>query len=183
MRYIRYYLLFSLIGSIAFSATAQVPIDSAGYEAQRQRINELLNERSARFGKFDESIKKRTGIFGLKTKRDMQSSIDILKQIVQMDNHILRETKVLLDYKESELDYKEFERSRIEELARDYDNRINGYIQTISKLQKEQTTSHEKVQAAERSKQFFRNLFFLMLACLVGGGIWVGTRWQKLTQK
>src|SRR3546814_13602919 len=76
--------------------------DTSGYEAQRQKVNQLLQQRSARFGQFDESLKKRTGIFGLKTKKDMQASIDILKQIVLTDNEVFRETKMLLDYKEFE---------------------------------------------------------------------------------
>src|SRR5690554_3634155 len=64
--------------------------DSLDYELQRQKVNHLLDQRSARFGHFDESLKKRTGIFGLKTKRDMQASLDILHEIVLTDNEIFR---------------------------------------------------------------------------------------------
>ena len=75
-----------LVGVLVFCSTTAFSqpstSDSSGYEAQRQKVNELLQQRSARFGQFDESLKQRTGIFGLKTKKDMQASIDILKQIV-----------------------------------------------------------------------------------------------------
>src|SRR5690606_22388973 len=38
-------------------------IDTA-YEAQRSKVNDLLTQRSARFGDFNESLQQRTGIFG-----------------------------------------------------------------------------------------------------------------------
>ena len=76
--------------------------DSSAYEVQRNKINKLLNERSSRFGQYDSSLGKRSGIFGLKTKRDLQFSNDILRQIVLTDNDIFSELKVLMDYKDFE---------------------------------------------------------------------------------
>src|SRR3546814_14323558 len=116
--------------------------DTSGYEAQRQKVNQLLQQRSARFGQFDESLKKRTGIFGLKTKKDMQASIDILKQIVLTDNDVFRETKMLLDYKD-------VEKSQISQQADEFDARINGYIKPIGKLQPE----HERLSVTVHTKE------------------------------
>src|SRR5690554_2014778 len=76
--------------------------DSLDYEIQRQKVNTLLKDRSERFGQFYESLESKTGIFGLKTKKDMQKSIDILKAIVLNDNHILKETQILVRYKDQE---------------------------------------------------------------------------------
>lgn len=143
-------------------AAQQPAADTAGYEMQRQKVNELLQQRSARFGQFDESLTKRTGIFGLKTKKDMQASIDILKQIVLTDNDIFRETKMLLDYKD-------FQTSQITQQADEFDGRINGYIKTISKLQREQERLTADIDALEKSNQ--RNQGFVVLLALAVVGL------------
>ncbi len=115
---------YGLLGfHLEVSASAS---DSTNYELQRTRVNRLLDERRGRFGDFDASLKARTGIFGLKTKKDMQASIDILKQIVETDNHIFKETKALLDFKE-------IEKQSVNSQAVTSNERISGYIRTISK--------------------------------------------------
>lgn len=157
--------------------------DSLYFEAQRQKVNQLLEDREARFGQFDESIRKRTGIFGLKTRKDMQASIDILQSIVLTDEEIFQETKQLLNYKDQILDYKEFEKDQIQKLASDYDNRINGYISTISKLQKEQAKLTEQVNAAQGKAQLYLGLVIVLaIVSVIIGLFWWQNR-QKLTKK
>ena len=154
---------------------AQKTSDTADYEAQRQKVNALLNERSQRFGQFDESLQKRTGIFGLKTKKDMQASIDILKQVVQMDNAIFQETKALLDFKD-------FEKSQISEKAMEFDGRIDGYIKTISKLQREHERMSEEINALDRTNRFYQGVTLLLgLIVMVLGLVFIRKR-QKLTK-
>jgi hypothetical protein len=153
--------------------------DSISYEVQRQKVNKLLDDRTARFGKFDESLRKKTGIFGLKTKKDMQASIDILKEIVLTDNAIFRETKNLLTFKDQQLVYKEFEKSQIEELAKEYDQRIDGYIATISKLQK----SNDQQQQSIRNQQG-NHIFWMVWALLATGiALFLGFKWYQLKKK
>ncbi|SEL67081.1 hypothetical protein SAMN05421740_10859 [Parapedobacter koreensis] len=149
--------------------------DTLGYENQRQKVNELLTQRSQRFGQFDESLKRRTGIFGLKTKKDMQASIDILKQIVLMDNDIFRETKMLLDYKD-------FEKSQIADQASEFDGRINGYIKTISKLQLQQEQLASEINGLEKTNQIYEGIAVLLGLILLGGITYVFINRQKLTK-
>ena len=166
--------VISMLGGL--SAVAQNPTpDTAGYETQRQKVNELLDQRTERFGKFNESLTKRTGIFGLKTKKDMQASIDILKEIVLTDNDIFRETKMLLDYKD-------FQTSQVTQRADEYDGRINGYIKTISKLQREQERLTAELEKVEKSH--LRNQGLVVLLALVAGGmlVFLIVRRQKLTK-
>ncbi|MFB2119514.1 hypothetical protein [Parapedobacter sp. 2B3] len=175
-----YYLVTTvwLIGMWLFCPAAvgqSVTPDTSGYEAQRQKVNDLLQQRSARFGQFDESLKKRTGIFGLKTKKDMQASIDILKQIVLTDNDIFRETKMLLDYKD-------FEKSQVVQQANEFDGRINGYIKTISKLQQSQERLAGEVDKLEKTNQRNQGLLVLATLALAGMGIFLVVRRQKLTK-
>lgn len=166
------YLL--LLVNMLFTASAicqeLVKPDTSAYELQRQKVNQLLDQRSARFGQFDESLNKRTGIFGLKTKKDMQASIDILKEIVLTDNHIFKETKRLLDFKDSE-------KAEIEKQASEFDSRINGYIMTISKLQKEQAALRMQIDLLEHDNQTtsgFLGFGIILLSIAVGSliGYW-----------
>lgn len=127
--------------------------DDSAYEVQRQKTNRLLEERNRRFGEFEESLKLKTGIFGLKTKKDMQASIDILKQLVLNDNNIFKETKALLEYKD-------IERKSIEEIANQSSARINGYVNTISKLQRNKDELQTEVGALQKENNVY------MLLCI-----------------
>ena len=165
---------------LALPATAaQQPADSSqqrntAYETQRNKVNELLDQRSARFGQFNESLQQRTGIFGLKTKKDMQASLDILQQIVLTDNDIFKETKRLLDFKD-------FENLQVTEQASEFDGRINGYIKTISKLQQEQQRLHDEIHALRQNNKRYIG-FALLTAILFIVVVFVARGRKKLTK-
>jgi peptidoglycan hydrolase CwlO-like protein len=128
--------------------------DTSAYTIQRDKIRELLNERSERFGQYDNSLTRRSGIFGLKTKRDMQASNDILTQIVLNDNRIFNELKVLLDYKE-------FERKELEGRAETVEGRIDRFQSTITRFQ--QQNENLKAEIEELENRNDRLLIFLIL--------------------
>ena len=94
-----------------------------------------------------------------------------------MDNAIFQETKALLDFKD-------FEKSQIAERATEFDGRIDGYIKTISKLQREHERMTQEINALERTNQFFQGLVVLFGLVFVGFGVFVVTRRkrQKLTK-
>lgn len=136
MKYILLFVVF--LTGICQIGTAQTDRDvgAINFEDQRERVNSLLEERGRRFGDFDNSLQKKTGVFGIfKSKKDMQKSIDILREIVMADNHIFLETKKLLDIKGNESD-------RNESLVAEYDQQISAYMRTITKLQ----TENEKLR-------------------------------------
>lgn len=137
--------------------------DSLAFEIQRMKVNDLLDQRTQRFGHYDESLRYRTGIFGLKTRKDMQRSIDILLEIVQTDNEIFQETKTLLTFKDQLLAFREFEKSRIQELADEYDRRIDGYIQTIGKLQKDQEILRKEINRQKNKVGMYAGLMLLLI--------------------
>lgn len=121
-------LSISILCLVSLSLQAQN--DTSAYTTQRNIVNRLLTERSEKFDKYDSSLKRRTGIFGLKTKKDMQASNDILTEIVLTDNRIFTELKTLLDYKD-------FEKKETENRAENSENRIKRYQLTITGLQQE----------------------------------------------
>lgn len=52
-----------------------VKADSLTFEAQRERVNHLLNERSRRFGEYDQSLEKKN--WGLRTVQDQEGHAEI----------------------------------------------------------------------------------------------------------
>lgn len=155
MYFHKFILVLTLLLVCSLRVNAQ---DTLAYEVQRQRVNDLLNKRTARFGQFNQSLEARTGIFGFKTKKDMQASIDILKEIIATDNHIFKETKVLLDYKD-------MEKTFISYKAEESMARINGYVNTISKQQKLQEQQSLEIQELQTKAN--RLLVYSLLSSLL----------------
>src|ERR1700748_1344320 len=84
---------------LSLTASAQYRSDSIAYQLQRKKINAMLAERTKKFGLYDESLSKHTGILGLQTKKDIRRSNDILMDIVKTDNDIYKELKILLEFR------------------------------------------------------------------------------------
>lgn len=121
---------------------AQVGTDSAAYQAQRKKINSMLAIRQRKFGQYDQSLSKHTGIFGLQTKKDIRHSNDILMDIVKTDNDIFVQTKILLDYRT-------FEQNQAQSHAVEVDNNATGYMLTINKLRAANDKLKQNAEAAE----------------------------------
>ncbi len=151
--------LFFLYLLIPISGWAQ---DTSAYNNQRIKINALLAERSAKFGQYDESLNKRTGIFGFQTKQDIRNSNEILRQIALNDNHIFTELKLLLDYKDLQVQQAQSNSSLNTES-------IQNYRRTIKTLQ-DQTQQHDKkIDQVEKSRDLaylLASLFFIATVLL-----------------
>lgn len=145
-------LLLIFCFSFSFAQTA--------YEAQRKKVNNLLNARTSKFGQYDESLTMRTGIFGLKTKKDMQRSINILTEIVQTDNEIFKELKILLDYKD-------LEKSQVETKASETESRMNAYMQTIKKLQEQNAKTRDELSKVEKESAGFSNMLIITIVVII----------------
>ena len=117
--------LFLLFTTLAANARQS---DTSAYQAQRLKVNALLNQRSAKFGQYDQSLNAKTGIFGMQTKSDVKNSNEILRQIVVNDNNIFKELKILMDYKDLEV-------KQAQNKATETNIRMQNYMQSIKKLQ------------------------------------------------
>ncbi|WP_026898301.1 hypothetical protein [Daejeonella oryzae] len=148
-------ILFILISG--FSQVLMAQNDSSAYQIQRKKINGLLNERSEKFGQYDQSLIRRTGIFGLKTKKDMQRSNDILTDIVLTDNSIFKELKILLDYKD-------LEKTTIETKSTQNQDRIGKYMETITKVQNENERLKEELKSLEKSRDNYQIATYAFLS-------------------
>ena len=68
----------------------------------QDRLKSLTEERQVLYSKFKESESQSSGIFGNRTKDDMQSSIEALKEIMAKDNEILDELNNLSEKSKSD---------------------------------------------------------------------------------
>lgn len=157
-------LLFLILLSLAVSSSAQV--DTNSYQSQRLKINALLQERSSRFGQYDQSLNQRTGIFGFQTKKDIKNSNEILRQIVLNDNNIFKELKILLDYKDLQV-------QQVQSTAEASNERIRSYMAAIKKLQDQNEILRKQIseQEKESGSSNFNVILLLVLLLLVAGYI------------
>ncbi|WP_026904391.1 hypothetical protein [Pedobacter glucosidilyticus] len=157
---------FILIIFYSTNLFANTQSDSLAYQLQRKKINGMLDARSSKFGLYAESLDARTGIFGFKTKKDMQKSIDILIEIIQTDNEILKETKTLLDYKT-------FEQEKVLNQSKESESRNLAYMRTINKLENDRERIKNELEATENSLHSYQVLFFLLLISTLGLGVFI----------
>lgn len=143
---------------MAVSYVSAQHTDSSAYQTQRAKVNKLLNQRSSRFGQYDASLGKRSGIFGMKTKKDMQASNDILRQVVLTDNDIFSELKILLDYKD-------FEKNQVQTKAEDIEGRIDRYQTTITRLQ--QNNENLKIEIEKSISKADRLFNYLLITLII----------------
>lgn len=127
------------------------------YELQRTKINALLAQRSAKFGQYDESLNTRTGIFGFQTKRDIKNSNEILRQIALNDNEIFKELKVLLEYKDLQM-------QEVKTVATTSDERILNYRRTIKGLQDQNQKLSGELEKSDKGKDLSLLLIVLLVA-------------------
>jgi len=145
-------LLFPIIQLKGFTQ------DTSAYEIQRTKINALLAERSAKFGQYDQSLNTRTGIFGFQTKRDIKNSNEILRQIALNDNAIFKELKVLLEYKDLQM-------QEVKTSSATNDERIQNYRRTIKTLQDQNQKLSTTLEKNEKGKDLsFMLLVFFIVA-------------------
>lgn len=67
--------------------------------AVRQELQNLLNERKQKFDAYTNSLEKRSGIFGGKSKADVQRSNEVLIDIVKTDNKIISTLNRVSDFR------------------------------------------------------------------------------------
>jgi hypothetical protein len=153
--------LFCLLSCLTF---AQVNSDSLAYQLQRKKINNMLSARTQKFGQYDESLNKHTGIFGWQTKKDIRRSNDILMDIVKTDDSIYTELKILLDFRT-------FQQTQIQSHSQETEESNIGFMTTINKLRRQvdllKADSERKELQYERTQRLHIIVFILMLASIL----------------
>jgi peptidoglycan hydrolase CwlO-like protein len=152
-----------LFFSILLTVPAIAQVDTSAYGAQRSKINALLADRSIKFGQYEESLNERTGIFGFQTKDDIRNSNEILRQITLNDNNIFKELKVLLDYKDLQV-------QQVQNAASTNSERIRSYMAAIKKLQDQNQLLRKQLEEQDKkgSSSFLPVLLILLLIAAAG---------------
>jgi len=148
-------LFFCLI-----SAQAQVTSDSLAYQAQRKKINSMLDQRKQKFGQYSQSLSMHTGIFGLQTKKDIRRSNDILMDIVKTDEDIFVQTKILLEYRT-------FQQTQVQSRSVETDDANLGLMNTINKLRAQNEKLKKDAEAATEAQQKTSQTALAIIAGLI----------------
>jgi hypothetical protein len=149
----QFFLFLMLFLSISVVTLAQ---DTSAYEIQRQKVNALLTQRSAKFGQYDQSLSTRTGIFGFQTKRDIRNSNEILREIALTDNDIFDELKILMNYKDMQVE-------QVRTSINNSSESILNYRKTIKGLQDQNQKLADDLKKAERKS----SVGYLLLTILL----------------
>ena len=158
---------------LCFSASAQ---DITAYQLQRNKVNSMLSQRSAKFGQYQKSLNSRTGIFGMQTKKDVKNSNDILRQITLHDNLIFRELKVLMQYKEMQV-------QQVQNTAEVNSERIQRYTLAIKKLQDRNLVLKAQVADQERNQKVSYAIIAALAILLVVSFIIMSAKLKKIRRE
>jgi hypothetical protein len=138
-------------------------VDSITYQLQRAKINQMLDVRRQKFGQYEESLSKHTGIFGLQTKKDIRRSNDILMDIAKTDDDLFREIKILMDYRV-------FQQQQAQTHSTETENVNLGFMTTINKLRTQADQSKQEL-LNEKDRQVKQLRIFIILFVLMLGSI------------
>ena len=141
----------------------KVSVDSMAYQLQRAKINQMLDVRRQKFGQYEESLSKHTGIFGLQTKKDIRRSNDILMDIAKTDDDLFREIKILMDYRV-------FQQQQAQTHSTETENVNLGFMTTINKLRTQSDQLKQELQN-EKDHQVNQLRIFIIVFVLMLGSI------------
>jgi hypothetical protein len=144
-------IVFTLMFSFLNSDAQQMQMQD------RMELQSLLAERAKNFSAYTSSIQKRSGIFGNKTKSDIQKSNEVLLEIVTLDNNIM-------DALNRALSYKTFEKTTDNYSNRDCELRLKQSMQVTDTLMKQLTIIEKNNRQRVNSNFTYKALFYLSLA-------------------
>ncbi|MBW4891514.1 hypothetical protein KXQ82_17435 [Mucilaginibacter sp. HMF5004] len=165
------FLLAPLTSVFAVSNT-----DSLVYQLQRKKINGLLEERSRKFGQYTQSLDQHTGIFGWQTKKDIKRSGEILMDIVQTDNNIFKELKILFDYKN-------VQQTQVQQQSHESESQLAGYMLTINKLRQQNEILVKQQNDQESALKGRQTTLYIIIVLLVFTSVFMFTKRNRIRKR
>ncbi len=144
---------FFLVYLFSFQSIAQ------STNVEREQLIKLLEERRTKFDAYAVAAEKHSGIFGNKTKKDMQKSNEVLTEIVETDNRII---SVL----NRTVDFKNFEKTNLNYNVQENSDRISNLLHSVDTLQKQLLKIKTDKTVLDKKNDRFR-YFTLIAAALV----------------
>ncbi|MEP7265867.1 MAG: hypothetical protein ABI772_15285 [Bacteroidota bacterium] len=150
---------------ILLSSTLFQNAFAQGDMMEKQKLRELLDKRKERFSDYFNSMEKRSGIFGNKTKKDLSASNEILKEVVRTDNQIIQVLNRAMDYKTFEKTGFNYEKLSQDQLIRNLQTANDTLTKTQVQLTKEISGNKNQV----RNWRLIAILLFVFI--IIRGGI------------
>ena len=167
-------ILLCIFGCLTFEAFPQAKTDSIAYQLERKKINEMLAKRTEKFGQYDSSLSKHTGIFGLQTKKDIRRSNAILMDIAKTDDAIFKELKILLEFRT-------FQQTQAQSQSKETQNSNIGFMMAINKLrdQNDKLKADADKSIRQQEKISHRNTAVFILALVLILFLLTRIRWRR----
>jgi hypothetical protein len=143
--------------------------DSLAYQLQRAKINAMLDLRREKFGQYDVSLAKHTGIFGLQTKKDVRRSNDILMDIIKTDDDIFRELKVLMDYRV-------FQQQQAQSHSTQTENVNLAFMNTINRLRQQTDLLKQEAKNEKEQQQKIIRFLVLLIVLMLGSILYLSVK-------
>jgi hypothetical protein len=119
-----------------------------------------MNERRELFAQYSESLERKSGLFGNRTKNDMKGSETKLTDIVNLDNKIMKALNRALDYKN-------FEKVNMRYDVNSFEERVKS-LQVLNDTLTNRNNSYEEQNKILKAKIRKSNIYnFLLIAFLV----------------
>jgi len=166
--------VLAFITIIGFAKCYAVNTDSLVYQHQRNKINDMLQVRSQKFSQYTQSLDMHTGIFGLQTKKDIRRSNEILMEIVQTDDAIFKELKILLDYKT-------FEQTQVASQSQESESHMLAYMSTINKLREQNAKLQAEQDRVTKQYQQRQTMHIVVILLLILLSVFLITRKRMMT--
>ena len=154
----RILIILLLFGSLVNYSFGQVDM------MERKKLYELLEQRKLKFDDYSNSLERKTGLFGNKTKKDMQASNDVLREIVKTDNQII---SVL----NRAIDFKSFEKVNLNYTEKENSSQLNNLLQASDTLSKQVQSLTDKNKKMNTQLLWYkianRSLLLLMILSII----------------
>ncbi len=170
-------IVFTIILFIVAAGTTS-SVYASDRTVARKELFDLLESRKKLFDNYNESIKKKSGFFGNRTKNDMRQSHATLQDIVDIDNKIMNSLERVIDTKNYEKTALTFDQSSNQE-------RINNLLKVndVTLSQNEKLTAEKKQLSKDVLKmKFYFVLLFLIIAFLLYKILATNTRIKNKTR-
>lgn len=123
------------------------------------KLDKMVNERNSLHQQWRTSENKKTGIFGNRTKKDMVETNDWMERIIQKDNQIMDELKLMSEIEKTEITY---EKNDYKFISQKQEREITQLKRALS--EKEEVVNEKK--SDKRVYEWTTLIFFLSTVVL-----------------
>lgn len=120
----------------------------------QEKLKKLVDERDALHQAWKASEAKKTGIFGNRTKKDMVETHGWMERIIDKDNLIMEELKLLRDIEKTEITYEKNDYKFISQ-------KQEREIATLKKVLAEKDLEMQERQKSTRTYEWTTLIFFV----------------------